>query len=159
MFGVWAPRCSTALPVSGGLTHCVSIWHLQDMRNEMLEIVQDVILDMYLLMPFTVSLIVYLCCIGMPIQDKIMFVFEAMAWLKCHAKVLLLTERTFFTLKDMVMGPETLLFAGPSVHYWLTVVDDLTWANRKYPSNLMVHLLTIPQEMDYCHGGKFTATW
>jgi hypothetical protein len=46
---------------------------------------------MYSLLPYTLGLVAYLRRTGAAIQDKILFVIEAMAWLMCYAEMLILT--------------------------------------------------------------------
>jgi hypothetical protein len=109
---------------------------------------------MYLLVPYTVSLIAYLRRTGEQIQDKILFVVEVMTWLVCHAEMLIITVRDHLYFERL--GNR---FRDP-VHRTISAIlgdrdaDSMTGFNRQHLRALMVHL-QIPEEMDR-HGHVFT---
>jgi hypothetical protein len=87
MYGIRAPRRNAAREWR---FDSLRISHLMDM-NEMLQILEDIMSYMYSLLPYTLGLVAYLRRTGAAIQDKILFVIEAMAWLMCYAEMLILT--------------------------------------------------------------------
>ena len=87
MYGIQAPRRSTAREWR---FDSLRISHMIDM-DKMLQILEDITSYIFLLLAYTLGLVAYLRRTGAAIQDKILLVIEAMAWLVCYSEMLILT--------------------------------------------------------------------
>jgi hypothetical protein len=95
MYGIQAPRRSTAREWR---FDSLRISHMIDM-DKMLQILEDITSYIFSLLAYTLGLVAYLHRTGAAIQDKILLVIEAMAWLVCYSEMLILTIKDHLYFK------------------------------------------------------------
>jgi hypothetical protein len=135
IYGIRAPRRSTAREWR---FDSLRISHIMDM-DEMLQILEDITSYMFSLLAYTLGLVAYLHCTGAAIQDKILLVIEAMAWLMCYAEMLILTikDHLYFERFENHFRDPTNQCIDDLLD---TDADDMTGFSHPYLRALMIHL-------------------
>lgn len=135
MYGIRAPSRSAAREWR---FDSLRISHMMDM-NEMLQILEDITSYMFSLLPYTLGLVAYLRRTGAAIQDKVLLVIEAMAWLICYAEMLILTIKDhlyFERFENHFRDPTNRCIDDLSD----TDADDMTGFSHANLRALMIHL-------------------